>query len=270
MTQELDGVGRTSLWVAASRAVESERADALVTDPFARRLAGEEGFAFLAAYQAAVGEGPPVVPVRTRYFDDRIAAAGDVQQVVLLAAGMDARAFRLEFADEVRLYEVDRREVLDYKQARLGDAQPTCARTTVAADLRDDWGAALVAAGFSPAQRTLWLCEGLLVYLDEAAVSGLISRIAALSTPGSTLLCDVSGRRMLDSPFLANRLAFMAKMGAPWCFGVDEPEPFFAALGWQATVTEPGDVAPPRWPLPRVPRQVPGVPRSFLVEARRL
>lgn len=264
----MHGVALTSLWVAAWRAAETERPDALFQDPFARELAGPEGFAVLADARAVAPIEAPTIPVRTRFFDQRI---GSSTQVVLLAAGMDARAFRLAWPAGTRLYEVDQAEVLALKQARLGRAMPACTRIPVPIDLADDWPATLGDQGFRPELPTSWLAEGLLPYLDEAMVRGLLTRVDRLSAPGSTFLADVIGKTMLEMPQLRPMLEFVERLGAPWKFGTDEPEALLQPLGWKVTAHDLGTFAAEvgRWPWPVVPRSVPGVPRSFLVEARR-
>jgi len=264
----MHGVALTSLWVAAWRAMESERPDALFHDPLAHRLAGTEGVAVLEAARAVAPIEAPTIPVRTRFFDRRIAAG---TQVVLLAAGMDSRAFRLSWPAGTRLYEVDQPEVLALKQERLGGATPACDRVPVPIDLADDWPAALTDHGFRPRLPTVWLAEGLLPYLDERLVRELLGRVAALSAPGSTFLADVIGKTMLELPQLRPMLDFVAKLGAPWRFGTDEPEALLEPLGWTVTAHDLGTFAAEvgRWPWPVVPRSVPGVPRSFLVEATR-
>jgi methyltransferase (TIGR00027 family) len=264
----MHGVALTSLWVAAWRAAESERPDALFHDPFARALAGPEGFAVLDAARAIAPIDAPTIPVRTRFFDQRIACG---PQVVLLAAGMDARAFRLFWPEATRVYEVDQAEVLALKQRRLGAAVPSCTRVPVPVDLADDWPTALEAQAFRPALPTIWLAEGLLPYLDESFVRGLLARVSQVSAIGSTLLIDLIGKTMLEMPQLRPMLDFVAKLGAPWRFGTDEPEALLEPLGWQVTAHDLGTFASEvgRWLWPVVPRSVPGVPRSFLVEATR-
>ncbi|HYG82616.1 MAG TPA: hypothetical protein VD861_19635, partial [Pyrinomonadaceae bacterium] len=81
---------------------------------------------------------------------------------------------------------------------------------------------------------------------------------------------DVVGRSLLDAPQMAKQLNFLEQLGAPWRFGVDEPEKFTGQFGWDAAATQPGEVAPARWPFPTAPRHVPDVPRIFFVEAREL
>jgi methyltransferase (TIGR00027 family) len=264
----MHGVALTSLWVAAWRAAESERPDALFHDPFARALAGPEGFAVLDAARAVAPIEAPTIPVRTRFFDQRIACAS---QVVLLAAGMDARAFRLFWPDGTRVYEVDQAEVLALKQRRLGAAVPSSIRIPVPVDLADDWPAALEAQAFSRTLPTVWLAEGLLPYLDESLVRGLLARVSRISARGSTLLIDLVGKTMLEMPLLRPMLDFVARLGAPWRFGTDEPETLLEPLGWDVTAHDLGTFASEvgRWPWPVVPRWVPGVPRSFLIEATR-
>ena len=264
----MHGVALTSLWVAAWRAAETERPDALFQDPFARQLAGPEGFAVLEDARAVAPIEAPTIPVRTRFFDQRIARS---TQVVLLAAGMDARSFRLSWPAGTHLYEVEQPEVLALKQFRLGTATPTCTRIPVPIDLADDWPAALASHGFRPEHPTSWLAEGLLPYLDEGMVRGLLARVDRLSAAGSTFLADVIGKTMLEMPQLRPMLEFVERLGAPWKFGTDEPEALLEALGWKAMAHDLGTFAAEvgRWPWPVVPLWVPGVPRSFLVEAIR-
>jgi methyltransferase (TIGR00027 family) len=269
-----DAVAKTSLLTAAMRAVETNRSDnegRLFTDPFAEILAGNEGFSILEQVIAEVGEQPSI-PLRTRYFDERIkqACAQGIRQFVILAAGMDTRAYRLPFPDGTRIFELDRPEVLSYKQEKLGEALPHCVRHTVGVDLREEWQSKLIEAGMNTTERTLWLVEGLLLYLEEAAVLTLFEKLDSLLVPNSILLFDVLGRSLLDAPQMAKRLHLAEKLGAPWLFGVDEPEKFVEQFGWDAVATEPGEVDPARWRFPTAPRHIPNVPRMFFVEARKL
>jgi methyltransferase (TIGR00027 family) len=262
------GVALTALWVAAWRADESERPDALFHDPYARALAGPEGFEVLeAAREVAVIEAP-FVPIRTVFFDQRIVHRS---QVVLLAAGMDARAYRLNWPRGARVFEVDLPEVLELKGRRLGRARPACTRIAVPVDLAGDWPAALTGRGFRQELPTVWLLEGLLLYLDERLVGSLLARLDALSAPGSMVLADVIGRTMLLMPQLEPLLDFVRELGAPWLFGTDDPEELLEPLGWDVTAHDLGAFAfeMGRWPFPVIPTWIPGVPRSFLVEATR-
>ena len=202
------GIGLTALSVAAGRALETQRPDSLMSDPYAD------------AFVAAAGPGVPVprrpedlremearfgadslwtslsgyVGLRSRFFDDYFAEAisAGVTQVVLLAAGLDTRAFRLDWPDGSDLFESDQSKVLEFKGAVLADrgAGPRCDRRAVAVDLREDWPAALLAAGFRPERPTAWLAEGLLPYLPAGVERQLFDRIGELSAPGSRLAVE--------------------------------------------------------------------------------
>jgi methyltransferase (TIGR00027 family) len=267
-----EGVASTALLVAAIRAGESIRDDRLFTDPFAATLAGDEGRRLLATAVAATGEQSTVqIVIRTRYWDDALlrSRTGGASQVVILAAGMDARAYRLPWPADTTIYEVDQPGMITTKDELLAGQKPRCTRITIGTDLADDWPNALHSQGFSPANRTVWLVEGLLQYLDERAVRTLFHRIDALSAPGSVLLYEVVGKTLLDASFLKPTLEFMNQLGAPWIFGTDEPAALVEHLGWTAAVT---DVAEPgyawnRWPVPAAPLSVPGVPRGYFIEA---
>jgi methyltransferase (TIGR00027 family) len=267
-----DPVATTALLVAAIRAEESERDDRLFDDPFARDLAGDEGRAALAAYRATAVHGMvPIIEVRTRFFDEAIllACASGVRQVAVLAAGMDARAFRLAWPEETRLFEIDQLEIIEAKARVLASAKPRCSRVAIAANLAEDWPKSLEARGFDQRAPTIWLVEGLLQYLEPAAVDPLLARIDALSPSGSVLLYDVLGQSLLDSPFVAPTLRMMRELGAPWRFGTDEPTALVTGRGWNAVATEPAVIgnAWRRWPFPAAPPGLPGVPRSYFVEA---
>ncbi|WAS94617.1 SAM-dependent methyltransferase [Nannocystis punicea] len=267
----LNSVATTGLLVAAMRAEESARADRLFDDPFAAQLAGGAGRAALAAYRSASPLSLPIIEVRTRYYDEALARAWDagIRQFVVLAAGMDARAYRLSWPADARVFEVDQPDVLAAKAERLGGARSRAARFAVGADLGDDWPAALLAADFDRSQRTAWLVEGLLQYLDASVVAALFARVEQLSAPGSRLLYDVVGRGLLEAPALAPTLRMMRELGAPWVYATDEPGGLIGAHGWDAVVTDPSVLAAEwgRWPFPALPPDAPGVPRGYLVEA---
>ncbi|MHA7661641.1 SAM-dependent methyltransferase [Mycolicibacterium sp. HS_4_1] len=264
-------VANTGLLVAAIRADESRRPDSLFTDPFAERLAGETGRRLLAEAVAEAGDRPTrQIVVRTRFWDEALLrATQSVRQVVILAAGMDARAFRLSWPASTTVYELDQPEVIAAKAAALDGEQPLCTRVPIGVDLTGDWTDALRSNGFDERQPTGWLIEGLLQYLDEAAVRTVFERVDALSATGSVLLYDVVGKTLLDAQLLAAVRQSMARNGAPWLFGTDQPGELAARHGWSAVVT---DVAVPgnawgRWFAPAVPMDVPDVPRGYFVEA---
>jgi methyltransferase (TIGR00027 family) len=168
-------VADTGLLVAAMRAAESERDDALFTDEYAAGLAGPTGRRLLEDYLAATGPGPAIIEVRTRYWDEALqrAAALGARQFVVLAAGMDARAYRLAWPDDTVVFEVDQPAVITAKNAAMADVTPLCARRAITADLTGDWHTALRDGGHAAHQPTVWLIEGLLQYLDPSAVDGL-------------------------------------------------------------------------------------------------
>ncbi len=240
-----EGVGRTAIGVARARAMESLRPDRLFEDPYAAAFVA-------AAYGEVVAERRPgeVSPglvamarhlvIRTRFFDDYLlrAAADGCAQVVVPAAGLDTRAFRLAWPPGVRLFELDMPEVLAFKERVLAEqgAVPACRRTALAADLREDWAAVLVGAGFDPGVRTVWLIEGLLVYLADAEAARLLDTVGILSGPGSRLALThgpgARERAPLDDAQVPPELAPIAAL---WQGGLDEdPVARLNRQGWQA------------------------------------
>ncbi len=264
-------MAETGLLVAAIRAIESTRTDRLFDDPFAEKLAGETGRQLLEAAVADAGERSTIqIVVRTRFWDEALLRAVDrVKQVVILAAGMDARAYRLAWPDGTTVYELDQPAVIADKSGILADDRPRCRRIAIGVDLADDWPAALTASGFDPQTPAVWLIEGLLQYLDESAVRTLFDRVNTLSAPNSVLLYDVVGKTLLQSPMTAPLRKSMAEKGSPWLFGTDEPGELAERHGWSAVVT---DVAKPgndwnRWFAPAAPSTESDAPRGFFVEA---
>lgn len=200
-------VGTTATMVAVGRALASREPDALIDDPFAAPLVRAVGIDFFnrlldgeleptVAEDANATARPmtEVMAVRTRFFDDFFlqAAAAGIRQAVILAAGLDARAYRLAWPDGTVVYEIDQPEVIEFKTRTLTDlgAEPTADRRTVAIDLRDDWPAALRRSGFDETKPTAWSAEGLLVYLPPEAQDRLFDDITALSAPGSRLATE--------------------------------------------------------------------------------
>jgi methyltransferase (TIGR00027 family) len=272
--KDMDGVGKTSLLTAAMRSLETKRSDAegrFFSDPYAELLAGTEGMALLQKALQESGD-QPAIAVRTKYMDEKInhALQHGIRQIVIIAAGMDTRAYRLSLPTGTRIFELDRQEVLSYKHEKLGNTQPLCERQALPVDLQAEWPAQLLKSSFKSGQPTLWLVEGLLMYLEESQVNSLFTKINSLSSPKDVMLFDVLGRSLLEAPFMKKQLEFLANMGAPWRFGENEPEQLMKKFGWEATATLPGEFAPSRWPFPTPPRSVPNVPRSFFVEARKL
>lgn len=142
------------------------------------------------------------IVIRTRFLDDLLqqASASGVRQVVLLGAGMDSRAFRMDWPEGTRLFEVDTAAPLDFKAPvpREERAVARCERITVAVDLREDWPNALAAAGHDPAVPTAWIAEGLLIYLPEDAVELLLARIAAQAAAGSRMGLTWGSRGVIE------------------------------------------------------------------------
>jgi methyltransferase (TIGR00027 family) len=198
-------VGATATMVAAARAVASTGPDALIDDPFAAPLVRAVGVDFFTKMVDGELEIPPeaqeaasamttVMAVRTRFFDDFFlnSSRAGIKQAVILASGLDSRAYRLPWTAGTVVYEIDQPEVIDFKTSALAaiDAQPTAQRSTVAVDLRDDWPAALITAGFDVDAPTAWSAEGLLIYLPPDAQDRLFDNITAISAPGSRLATE--------------------------------------------------------------------------------
>ena len=192
-------VGSTALFVAASRALEANKADPLVVDPYAEvfcRAVGGEWADLLDGkapdHKLATEFGGHCVnfqAARTKFFDTYFYAAADagVRQIVIPAAGLDSRAYRLVWPNGTVVFELDQPQVLEFKRdvlAGSGDA-PTAERREIAVDLRDEWPYALLDKGFDPSTPSAWLAEGLLIYLPAAAQHHLFAGIDVLSAPGS-------------------------------------------------------------------------------------
>ncbi|CAM3598596.1 class I SAM-dependent methyltransferase [Mycobacterium frederiksbergense] len=205
-------VGTTAVMVAAARAAETASVDPLISDPYARMLVEGAGggvwglmmdedwvaravdidpegaaiFAHMGSYQA----------VRTRFFDDFFTAAGGggIRQVVILASGLDSRAYRLNWPAGTTVFEIDQPKVLEYKESVLSEhgVRPTSTRREVAVDLRHDWPKVLREAGFDASTPTAWLAEGLLMYLPADAQDRLFSQITELSATGSRIAVETA------------------------------------------------------------------------------
>jgi methyltransferase (TIGR00027 family) len=139
-------------------------------------------------------------------------------------------------------------------------------------DLAQPWTFALIDAGFDPARKAAFLAEGLLYYLDESAVISLFDALRGIAAPKSWLGLDAMNAEVLTSPFMAAYLRRLAELGCPWKFGVSDPDTWLASKGWQANVVFPGEpeASYGRWVMPVLPRAVPGLPRTFLIQAGRL
>ncbi len=210
-----ESVGATALGVAAARAVETAREDALIRDDFAYLLVASAGpqwaqmtssdpewLADDEEFRALHEMSRDYQAVRTHYFDDFFHAAmrEGIRQVVILAAGLDSRAYRLEWPARTTVFEIDQPKVLEYKTATLDahGAQPRARRVAVPVDLREDWPAALTAAGFDAAEPTAWLAEGLLPYLPADAQDRLFDLVTSHSAPGSRIAVEAFSMDLSD------------------------------------------------------------------------
>jgi methyltransferase (TIGR00027 family) len=200
-------VGATATMVAAARAAATKRPQPIINDPFAEplvRAVGIDVFTRVAAGEldfngddAAVGipRMTDTFAARARFYDDYFAQVTDegVRQVVIVAAGLDSRAYRLYWPAGTTVYEIDQPEVIEFKTSTLSKigATPTTDYRTVGIDLREDWPAALREAGFDAGQPTAWLAEGVLIgWLPPEAELRLMDDVISLSATGSRLAAD--------------------------------------------------------------------------------
>jgi methyltransferase (TIGR00027 family) len=201
-------VGATATMVAAARALASEDTDPIISDPFAAPLVRAVGIDFFT--RVVDGDVEPgdagvdgtaelqtetdSLAVRTRFFDEFFtdAAAAGIEQSVILAAGLDSRAYRLDWPAGSIVYEVDQPQVVAFKTETMTSlgAEPTAQRRTVSIDLREDWPAALRDSGFDDTKPSAWSAEGLLMYLPPEAQDRLFDYITALSAPGSRIATE--------------------------------------------------------------------------------
>ena len=262
----MPSVIETARWAAAQRARESERPDRLFSDPLARALAGDEGMAALQLserYNPRHEDTAKYIAIRIRFFDDaaqHFSEAG-IRQVVLLAAGMDVRAYRLAWPEGTAVYELDHPELLAMKEEVLQRESPApkCRRVTLGTNLEHDWAPLLINAGFEPGERSIWLIEGLFYYLDELAVHHVLAELSSVAAPGSVLVTDMVSESLLTSAWMQDALKAMEERGMGWKFGTDDPVGFLAGHGWQGDVRQPAEEAftydPKRFPAEPSGRQ---------------
>lgn len=252
-------VGATATMVAAARAIASQGPDPLLNDAYAEplvRAVGVDSLVKLIDDELPLPADDPALnrsrmreqmTVRTRYFDDFFTGAttAGIRQAVILASGLDTRAYRLDWPAGTVVFEVDQPEVIAFKSKTLADlgAAPTADRRTVGIDLRDDWPAALREAGFEPGKPTAWIAEGLLVYLPPEAQDRLFDNITALSAPGSRLATEEMDMRSLPADW-AERLTERSRRAGT---GINLAELFYTGdrtsvatylqgTGWQTSV----------------------------------
>jgi methyltransferase (TIGR00027 family) len=267
-------LGTTARWTAAVRAAESQRTDRLFDDPWAAELAGEPGRAW-AASRPEVSVLPMVL--RTRFYDDflqRAAQDAGIRQLVLLAAGLDTRAFRLDWPDGTVIYELDRPDVLRHKAQILtaAGARPRCTRQVCPTDLtHPDWPDMLVGAGYDRSAPAAFLGEGFLFYLPTPVVLALLDRITALAATGSELGFDIVNSLVFTHPVTRPWIEMQAAAGAPWVGALDDPVETLRQRGWTARLSQCGadDAHHGRWPYPELPITAPDLPHHWLVTATR-
>jgi methyltransferase (TIGR00027 family) len=229
--EPLSVLGSTAVTVAACRAFESVRLDAWFHDELARHVVTNAGM------PPALSRGLVAwVAVRTRFLDEVVknAVADGVGQVVIVGAGLDSRAYRLGLPRDVTVFEVDHADVLSMKQRLLDEIEmiSTCRRLVVVADLvDDDWAALLADTGWASARATLWIVEGLLVYLTHDERSRLLKRLTASSGPGSVLGATLSTR----TDNLAHPLWHPAD--------ATDPVEWLLECGWRAQVQTMADAS---------------------------
>ncbi|GAA2921246.1 class I SAM-dependent methyltransferase [Kitasatospora cinereorecta] len=266
------GVGLTALLVAAARAIETHRDDSLARDVYAEhfvRAAPACADWPVSIQQVPEGDDNPLwgrfaryFGLRTRVLDDFLhrSVGTGVRQVVLLGAGLDTRAFRLDLPSNCVVFEIDRAGVLAFKEQVLTDlsAAPKAKRIPVPVDLRADWVTALTSVGFDPAAPSVWLAEGLLFYLPGPVETYLIDTVDRLTTGGSALAFEAKLEKDLlayrDSPIYT---ATREQIGIDLLDLFDRgPRPDsagdLAAKGWSTSVHTPFDFTRQRGrgPLP--------------------
>lgn len=298
-----ESVGATALGVAAARAVETESADPLIRDPFARIFVDAAGEGMWDWYAnpdlpAEVVEAEPELPQRmhgmvsymasrTAFFDSFFldATTAGIRQAVILAAGLDSRSWRLPWPDGVTVYELDQPRVLEFKSSTLREYEPTCDRVAVPVDLRHDWPKALQQAGFDASAPSAWSVEGLLPYLPAQAQDLLFDHIQALAAPDSRVAVEALGPHFTDPEFRAKRRermdrvrALMAKVDPTrqlprtdelWYFEERQNVgDWLRSHGWDVSVTPSLELMAGYGRKP--PQQVEqGVPQNLFVSAQR-
>jgi methyltransferase (TIGR00027 family) len=255
------GIGLTALMVASARAIETHRRDALARDLYAEhfvRAARVSAGWPIRIQEVPDGDANPLwgrlgryFGLRTRVLDDFLLGSvhAGARQVVLLGAGLDSRAFRLDWPPDCVVFEIDKERVLAFKHKVLGRlrATPKAVRIPIATDLRADWAGALTGAGFDTTTPTAWLAEGLLLYLPNAAERCLIDTVDRLSMGGSALAFEVKLGK--DSPEIHDSPVYSStrhQIGLDLLALFDgEPRPDsagdLASKGWSTSIRSPFD-----------------------------
>jgi methyltransferase (TIGR00027 family) len=300
-----ESVGATALGVASARAAETRGENPLISDPFAQVFldaAGDGVWNWHSARQLPpeVIEAEPELPLqqlamvgymasRTAFFDNFFVEAtrAGINQAVILASGLDARAWRLPWPDGITVYELDQPRVLDFKASTLAEhgARPACRRVAVPVDLRHDWPTALREAGFDASAPSVWSAEGLMPYLPAAAQDLLFERVQGLTATGSRVAVEALGPKFLDPEVRAKRAERMdrirtlvAKVDPTreiprtdelWYFEEREDVgDWFRRHGWDVTVT-PSDRLMAGYGRAAAPEVSDAVPGNLFVAAER-
>ena len=265
-------VGATATMVAAARAMATAAPEPVINDQFAAPLVRAVGVDFFTKLvdgeltEADLGDDPQMnisrfadgMAARTRFFDEFFsdATAAGVRQAVILAAGLDSRAYRLDWPAGTVVFEIDQPEVIAFKSQTLAElgAQPTADRRAVAADLRDDWVSALRSAGFDPAAPTAWIAEGLFGYLPPEAQDRLLELITANSAPGSRVAAEAVPSTMdIDPEAVRERMQTVTEKWSSHGFDLDFGELIYLGdrkdasthlneLGWQTSALPTNDL----------------------------
>ncbi len=230
-------ISETARWVAVYRAQESERPDALFHDPYARRLAGERGQQI--ASQLAPGNREAWAFVVRTYLIDRLlrrAIEQGADTVINLAAGLDARPYRMQLPSKLRWFEVDLPALLEYKESILHDATPNCALERIPLDLAQrEARQALFARIGADAQRAVVISEGLLIYLDPTHVGELATDLLTQSSFHNWII-DIASPGLIQ--MVSRQWGQNFHQPAPFKFGPEEGPGFFRAFGWAPEVVE--------------------------------
>lgn len=269
-----ESVGTTALGVAMARAAESDCDCPLFIDPYAQLFvdaATQRGWD-----PSAMAERLPFIgrytATRTKWLDEYFIAAGanGIDQTVILAAGLDARAWRLPWIHGSAVYEIDQPQVLSFKADTLAarGARPATRYQAVPIDLRSDWPAALRDAGFDPSTPTAWSAEGLLLFLPAAAQDLLFERILTLSAPGSRIAVDAPNQNFFEPDNLERRRRALPDASDLWF--IEERADLAQWLterGWAVNATEALKVME-RYDRPPEGELADLAPRSVFIEAR--
>lgn len=242
-------IGATAVAVAKFRAIETTRPDRLFSDPLAEVLVAEAGMPGTDGITLeAIGMIPMLRRVydatvfRTRFLDDHVLSAVEdgCCQIVLLAAGLDTRAYRLPVGDGAAFFEIDFERMLDFKNNALErhNVRPLTNRIAVAADLTEDWGDRLIAGGFDPSVQTIWMAEGILMYFTLAQNDALLTTISKLSAPRSRFLFAANGPGWLTDTASKDLRAVVEQAGVAFKSHVDDPGSWLSPAGWDVRTVD--------------------------------